>query len=268
MNVNECLINLSDFIKTEMSEGKFVGMVVIDLQKAFDCVDHGLLIQKLSFMGVSSVDWFRSYLGGRKQCTNVAGIDSTFLDVTCGVPQGSILGPTLFLCYINELCASLNCRLSLYADDSALLVSGRDASEVARILSEELDTCRAWFVDNRLSFHPGKTECLLFGRKSSLGKVPSFEVKLGEVVVKRVFSAKYLGLTLDQHFDFSLHVEGALKKAAAKIHFLYRSCRFLDSNVKRMLAQSLVMSSLEYCSPAWYPGLKKGLRDRLDTMQR
>ena len=96
----------------------------------------------------------------------------------------------------------------------------------------------------------------------------SFEVRLGGTVVNRVRSVKYLGLTLDQYFDFSLHIEGLLKKASSRLRFLYRSAGFLDFRTRRMLCQSLVASTLEYCSPAWYPGIKKGLMDRLDTMQR
>ena len=143
-----------------------MGMVMIDLRKAFDTVDGDILIDKLSAMGVTSLDWFRSYMTNREQCTQVEGINSSFLDVTCGVPQGSILGPTLFLCYINDMSESLKCRLSLYADDSALIFSANDAAEIARFLSIELSNCSKWLVDNRLSLHVGKTECILFGTRN------------------------------------------------------------------------------------------------------
>ena len=88
-------------------------------------------------MGVKSTDWFRSYLNDRSQCTHVAGTDSSFLSINCGVPQGSILGPTLFLCYINDMADALRCRLSLYADDSALVYSGPCSSDVASFLRSE-----------------------------------------------------------------------------------------------------------------------------------
>ena len=151
-----CLVNLNDHIKKETSKGNFTGMVLIDLQKAFDCVDHRILLDKLSAMGVTNVDWFRSYLNDRKQCTHVNGVDSDFLEVTCGVPQGSILGPTLFLCFINDMSDALKCRLSLYADDSALVFSGSDPDYVANFLGSELSICKKWLVDNRLSLHLGR----------------------------------------------------------------------------------------------------------------
>ena len=178
-----CLMNLCDYVKMETSKGNFTGMVLIDLQKAFDCVDHQILLDKLSVMGVMSVDWFRSYLNDRQQCTQVDGVDSDFLQVTCGVPQGSILGPTLFLCFINDMSDALKCRLSLYADDSALVFSGPDPTKVADFLSSELSICRKWLIDNRLSLHLGKTECIVFGPKRRLNTDLQFDVKLDDAIV-------------------------------------------------------------------------------------
>ena len=149
------LIGLSDFVKKEIGKGNFVGMVLIDLQKAFDTVDHGILIEKLRAMGVDNIDWFRSYLSDRRQCVDIAGYMSDFLPISCGVPHGSILGPLLFLFYINDMSLSLNCMLSLYADDSALLLSHKDSSVIAERLSIELGACKKWLVDNRLSLHVG-----------------------------------------------------------------------------------------------------------------
>ena len=95
--------------------------MLIDLQKAFDTVDHGILIDKVRAIGVGLVAWFESYLSNRGQCVEVDGSRSEFLPISCGVPQGSILGPQLFLIYINDMNMSIDCMLSLYADDSALI---------------------------------------------------------------------------------------------------------------------------------------------------
>ena len=104
------------------------------------------------------------------------GTRTEFLPISCGVPQGSILGPQLFLIYINDMHLSISCRLSLYADDSALLFSHTDAGTIANHLSHELSMCKKWLVDNKLSLHVGKTECLLFGSKRKLSKVGNFHV--------------------------------------------------------------------------------------------
>ena len=232
---------------------------MIDLQKAFDCVDHNLLLRKLSAMGITSTDWFRSYLNDRSQCSYVGGVDSSFLPINCGVPQGSIL---------NDMSSALQCKLSLYADDSALVFSGPDPSVVANVLSTELDTCRKWLVDNRLSLHLGKTECILFGTKRRLAKNNIFEVRLGDVLVNRVTSVKYLGVNLDQCLDFTVHVEEIIQKASGKLHFLYRNRLYLNLAIRRILCQSLIFSGLEYCASSWYSGITCGLRDSLNVIQR
>ena len=166
------------------------------------------------------------------------------------------------------MAAALKCKLSLYADDSALVYSGSSPEAVAQFLSGELDTCQKWLVDNRLSLHLGKTECILFGTKRRLGAEVNFKVKLGDVVVNRVGFVKYLGVLLDQHLDFSNHVDTLIKKAASKLQFLYRNRRFLNNYTRKLLCQSLVFSSIEYCASAWYPGLLSSLCGSMDVLQR
>ena len=146
-----CLLGLTDYIKGEMGRGNLVGLVLMDLQKAFDTVNHGIILDKLSSMGVASTSWFKSYLSGRSQCVEVDGERSYFESITCGVPQGSILGPLLFLVYVNDMHLSVGCHLSLYADDSALIFSHRDPSIIAEKLSTELSHCRDWLIENKLS---------------------------------------------------------------------------------------------------------------------
>ena len=126
-------------------------------------------------MGVGSVDWFMSYLSGRNQFVQVNGNLSDFSHIICGVPQGSILGPLLFLCYENHMTISISteCKLLLYADDSAILFSHKDPEVVSRKLSSELESCSKWLVDNKLSLHLGKTECIWFGSRRKLKKKSS-----------------------------------------------------------------------------------------------
>ena len=234
-STDTCLIGLSDYVRAEMGKGKLVGLVLLDLRKAFDTVDHGILLQKLGAMGISCTPWFDSYLSGRTQCVEVNGIRSEFGNVTCGVPQGSILGPLLFLAYINDMHRSVDCRLSLYADDSALIFSHTDPMVVADRLSRELSSCSKWLVDNRLSLHVGKTECIVFGSSRKLKGLGNFQVSCDGMPVNQVSSVKYLGVTLDQQFKFTVHVTGMIKKCAGRISFLYRNSAFLDFDSRRTL---------------------------------
>ena len=145
-------------------------------------------------MGLDEIDWFKSYLGGRKQVVVANDTTSEPEIVNCGVPQASILGPLLFLCYVNDMPMSVKCKLLLYADDSTLIISGSDPKVIADTLSFELNSCRQWLMDNKLSLHLGKTESILFGSKRKLRKVTSFEVKCNNEVIQNDDSVKYLGL--------------------------------------------------------------------------
>ena len=267
-STDSSLIGLSDYVKGEMGRGNMVGMVLIDLQKAFDTVDHSVLLDKLRAIGVSSLSWFESYLSQRTQCVEVDGSRSEFLNVTCGVPQGSILGPQLFLIYINDMNMSIDCKLSLYADDSALLFSGRDPLLIADRLSVELTRCKQWLVDNKLSLHVGKTECLLFGSKRKLKKVGNFQVFCEGMAVKRVFTVKYLGVQLDDSMDGSAHAGNLMKTCMGRLFFLYRNSSLLDTNCRRTLCSALIQPYLDYCSSSWYSGLSVDLKGRINVIQR
>ena len=108
-------------------------MILLDLQKAFDTVHHSILCSKLKLMGVGYTKWFESYLSNRSQLVNVGKINSDIANVTCGVPQGSVLGPLLFLCYVTDMVISIDpdCKLLLYADDSTILFSHKDPDQIA-----------------------------------------------------------------------------------------------------------------------------------------
>ena len=135
---------------------------------------------------MDSIEWFQSYLSGRKQVVNVNNTTSEFMNISCGVPQGSILGPLLFLCYVNDMSISISekCKLILHADDSAILFSHKDPSVISNVLGKELENCSKWLVDNKLSLHLGKTECILFGSKRKLTEVDSFNVNCNGHLIK------------------------------------------------------------------------------------
>ena len=136
-------------------------MVVIDLQKAFDTVNHKILLSKLRALGLDQVaiKWIASYLRDRQQIVQIGDTHSDSFYIKCGVPQGSILGPLLFLIYANDMRAAVNCKLLLYADYPALLTSGKDVSEIECVLGRELESFSEWLEENSccLSVHLGKT---------------------------------------------------------------------------------------------------------------
>ena len=266
-STDTCLINLQDGIRIDISQGKYAGMVLMDLQKAFDTVDHDILLEKLDSMGFDNHKWFESYLKGRKQMVVANDVSSETGTVTCGVPQGSILGPLLFLCYVNDMPISVKCKLLLYADDSALIISGFDPEKIAEELSRELESCRQWLIDNKLSLHLGKTEAILFGSKRKLKRVNSFAVKCGDIKIANVNRVKYLGLQIDNDLSGTSVIEEITNKCNTRLKFLYRYKDILNLEMRKTLCTALVQCSFDYSCCSWYPGLNETFKKKLQVMQ-
>ena len=182
------LAYLTDKILTGFDSGVFTGVILIDLQKAFDTINHDILLRKMSALRFSdrSINWFQSYLSNRSFRVNVQGKYSCIAKIDCGVPQGSILGPLLFLLYVNNMKQAVDCDLFLYTDDSYLVYQNKDVKEIDRNLNKNFSNVCNWFVDNQLSIHFGedKTKCILFGTKHN-NKVNSLEIKYGEIHIKQ-----------------------------------------------------------------------------------
>ena len=185
-STDTCLTHLTDFIKFQMDQGHFVGMVLLDLQKAFDTVDHGILLMKLKALGLSQdvSRWFQSYLSDRQQLVDVSGTLSSHANISCGVPQGSILEPLLFLIYVNDMSGAVCNKLLLYADDSAILAADKCLSNIETFLQKILEIVSEWLVDNKLSLHLGKTESILFGSRPRLKSQSVFSITCKGTVIE------------------------------------------------------------------------------------
>ena len=173
-STDTCLIHLTDFIKFKMDKGNLIGIVLLDLQKAFDTVDHGILLMKMEALGFSQdvIRGFSSYLSDRWQLVDLSGTLSSSAAISCGVPQGSILGPLLFLIYVNDMSGAVHHKLILYADDSAILVADKSVSTIESLLQKELEVVSEWLVDNKLPLHLGKLNpfCLVLKLDKNLNK--------------------------------------------------------------------------------------------------
>ena len=158
------IILAQNFITEALNNKQHVIGVFCDLRKAFDCVDHKLLLNKLSKMGVAGTElkWFASYLEGRSQFVSLGEIISKTLTINIGVPQGSILGPLLFLVYINDLPNCTNLKTFLFADDTNLLAAGENIIELFEKVREEFGKVSQYFFRNKLSLHPSKTKLIVF----------------------------------------------------------------------------------------------------------
>ena len=166
-STDSALTYLTDSILKGFDKGYCTGMILIDLQKAFDTINHKLLLQKMPHFGFSKnvTDWFVSYLSNRSFVVNIDRCVSSQAKLTCGVPQGSILGPLLFLLYVNDMPQAIKSNIILYADDSCIYFQDKiSVKNIEKKLKDDFSDLCNWFLDNKLSIHFGedKTKSILF----------------------------------------------------------------------------------------------------------
>ena len=220
-------------------------------------------------MGLSNdiVKWFQSYLSGRQQLVDVAGTFSSCENITCGVPQGSILGPLLFLIYVNDMSGVIGNKLLLYADDSAILVADKDISTVENALQTDLQIVSEWLIDNKLSLHLGKTESILFGSKSRLRSRSNLNIECKGSKIEPKDKVKYLGAILDQTLSGGSMVNSILQRANTRLKFFIPGREIFKYSYKKLLVMSFIQCHFDYACSFWYMGISKLLKNRLQVTQ-
>ena len=270
-STNTSLSYLNDKILKGLDKGSLTGMILIDLQKAFDTIDHEILLKKMIYIGFSKsvIHWFKSYLQNRTFVVNVGKEYSTCGEVNCGVPQGSILGPLLFLLYINDMSQAVECELLLYADDSCLIFTDNNIETIENKLNKDFNSLCEWFVENKLSIHFGedKTKSILFGSKHKLKNIKELDIKYGEIKIKQNSKVTYLGCILDNNLSGESMATKVMKTVNNRLKFLYRKQTFLNSTLRRLLCNALIQPHFDYASTAWYPNLNKRLTKGIQIAQ-
>ena len=213
-STTHAIISITERIKYLLDKGQFVCGIFIDLEKAFDTVNHDILCDKLNYYGLRGnvINLFKSYLSDRKQYVTINGVQSETKNVTCGVPQGSSLGPLLFLIYINDFSFCLNqTETGHFADDTYLLYSSQKLKTIETIINTELKLVSKWLRLNKLSLNSAKTEFILF--RSPRRPVDfNMVIKLDGKKLKPVKFVKYLGIFIDEHLSWNTHVQHLCKK--------------------------------------------------------
>ena len=185
----------ADSIRRNIDMGMMAGAVFIDLRKAFDTVHHDVLLRKLSGLGVTEdeLKWLTNYLSDRSQVVDFLGVSSSSEPVFSGVPQGSILGPLLFIIHLNDLPGAVaSCSVLMYADDTVIFCTGRQASTIEATLNRELNQIESWLRENNLFINVTKTESMIFGTSQRLANIDSFSININGSPIKRVSEFKYL----------------------------------------------------------------------------
>ena len=264
------LIHFTDKILASMDSGQVTGVAFLDLSKAFDTVNHELLLRKLSYLGLSknSVSWFRSYLSNRSAITVVENKRSSMMNIPIGVPQGSILGPLLFVLYMNDLpCCLKSCKVMLYADDTVLYYSSRMVCDLETKLNEDLENITVWFNNNFLTLNAEKSKFVLIGSSRKLKFCDSIKVTVQGHQVNQSTTAKYLGITIHENLTWTEHVKAMSAKVNQRIGILKRLRHFLSKEELVTVYNSIILSLFDYADLVWGDKNNKVLMDDLQILQ-
>lgn len=247
---------LMNEIRTNIDQRKFVSCLFIDLQKAFDMVNHNILISKLINIGIQGkfLNILETYLLQRKQKVKIGNSFGDFLNISSGVPQGSILGPLFFNIFINDIFyLKLYGKIQLYADDMAIVYNNANLNRLFQEMQMDLDLINLWLSNNLLKINAEKTNYILFQTKNKFKNINinSFEIKLCEQVINRVESAKVLGLIIDEKLNWSLHIKKIKSKINSASFALRKLNNVLPSSAKWFFYHSCIMSHVSYLNPIW-----------------
>lgn len=234
-----------------VDSGKEVRVVFCDISKAFDRVWHRGLLYKLSRIGISGnlLQWFKSYLSNRRQRVVLNGVASDWASVLAGVPQGSILGPLLFLIYINDIVNGITSSIRLFADDTSLYIIVDNPITAAFILNADLDTISKWAADWLVDFNPAKTLTLLVTRKNQPVFHPPLE--MNDILITETSNHKHLGITFSSSCTWSEHINNIVEKAWGRLNLL-RSLKFkVNRKALEKMYMAYVRPLLEYSDSVW-----------------
>ena len=259
------LLNFTDELYTTIEKGNQADVIIMDFAKAFDKVNHSLLIHKLKHYGVQGqvLNWIAAFLKDRHQSVIVDGASSSQVSVQSGVPQGSVLGPTLFLAYINDLPEDLSSLTKLFADDTAVYRLKATQTDI-NLLQEDLQKLETWEQSWDMSFHPGKCTTLPVTRARNPKKNNYI---LHDHSLEIVDKSKYLGVTLTSDLTWDLHINAICAKANKSLGFLRRNLKIPAISLKESAYKTFVRPILEYACTVWDPHTQDNI-SKLEAVQR
>ena len=240
-----------DEIRRAMDKGMLTGAIYIDLSKAFDTIGHNAILEKLPQFGITGIpqEWFCSYLFSRYQQVSYKQSLSTAEPIYCGVPQGSILGPLLFLLHFNDASTILKkCKIVKYADDTVLFYCHKDKNEIEYVLNHDFRIFCEWLERNELIVNTkkGKTEAMIFGTSQRLARCTDtmLHIERNFDKISNTNSYKYLGVKLNCSLNMSEHIESSIKKAASRINLLKSMRNLVDSDVSAKIYCTMILPIL------------------------
>ena len=249
------LINLLENLLSNINNNELCGVLFVDFAKAFDVINHELLLRKLAEYRLSpqTLCLLSSFLAGREQSVCVNSTMSSKRPVLYGVPQGSVLGPLLFSLYINDLPFSINDDCELFADDTTIHTSDKKLDKVYSSLQNSVDDLINWTEYNHMSLHPQKTKYMLITTRQKRQNIKNnpHSLLIGNDAIAEVEEHKVLGVNIDNNLSWAHHVRSLCKTMSRKIYLLNRIKHFLDPHSRLLFFNAYIQTITDYCSTIW-----------------
>jgi hypothetical protein len=276
------MIQFHNYIAKALDDREHAIAIFCDLKKAFDTVDHNILISKMDKIGIRGLelDWFKNYLTGRQQFVSLNNVCSTLRQISIGVPQGSVLGPVLFLLYINDLPDATSFTSLLFADDTTLLARNKDMNELIEYVNDQLHKISTYFRTNRLSLHPLKTKYIIF-TNSAMARNANYNLyidnndvrgldvsKMHEITRALNEPVRFLGLLIDADLKYTSHVNKIKNKISTGLFFLRKAKNFLTLKGLKSLYYSLIHSHIIYAIHIWATCCNLGIFNNIFNQQK
>ena len=249
--------------------------VFIDLKKAFDTVDHKILLQKMDHYGIRGISntWFQNYLTDREQFVSVHGVNSDTVKMICGVPQGSVLGPLLFLLFINDLPNATEFLTLLFADDTTFQVSGLDLNSLFTSANAELEKASTWFRVNKLTLNVDKTKFMVFSEKDINLNALGLKLRIGATEIEQIGSNckekyfRFVGHVLDDKMSWQGHVQHICKKLSSANFAINSTKHFMPLKIRRSLYYTMFDAHLNFGNLLWGCASNKIIK-KIETLQK
>ena len=269
-STNHALVEITEKIRKALDAGDLACGIFIDLQKAFDTVNHDILLNKLEHYGLRGTSncWFKSYLSNRKQFVSINGTNSSVKHISHGVPQGSVLGPLLFLIYINDLHHAIKYSHSYhFADDTNLLNISSSMKKIQKQVNIDLKLLFKWLLANKISLNCSKTELIIFQKP---GYELNFDIDIRLNGHKLTLSnhIKYLGIYLDKYLNGHYHAECVMNKLIRANGMLSKIRHFIGKTELKSIYHSTFESHLRYGTQVWYQSSTQEVKKRIFRLQK
>ena len=269
-STNSTIAQFTDYIYSNINQHKITQSIFIDFSKAFDTINYNILYKKLEhcLLKDPAINLIKKYLTNRKQIVQINKNTSKTRTLTCGVPQGSVLGPLLFLIYINDLHLHLqDVNISQYADDTVISYAHKNQLGTQEILTRNLQYLYDWCERNKLTINVGKTKSMYFGTPHQTKNLDhSMSIKLQDTDLQVVDHYKYLGVTLDKNLNFRLHIENLLKTLKYKIYILAKLRSYLSIQSSLTIYKATILPYIDY-GDIFYQAAFKGSLTKIQDSQ-